>query len=104
MRPLPLAPEATDRMAGTRKQRTRPRILVVDSGNGLALPHGPFDPAAHASLEDGFRQLIEAQAGLDLYYVDNWSLAHDVWKTSAVTTSFITLAMMSVVGSLPGER
>lgn len=47
-----------------------PRILVVENGSEHALPHGPFDPGAHASLEDGFRQLIEAQAGLDLYYVE----------------------------------
>ncbi len=47
-----------------------PRILVVDRNNQIALPQGPFVPADHASLEDGFRQLIEAQAGLDLFYVE----------------------------------
>ncbi len=47
-----------------------PRILVVDSGDGIALPNGPFVPAEHAGLEDGFRQVIEARAGLDLYYVE----------------------------------
>ena len=47
-----------------------PRVLVVDSNDQIALPHGPFTPAHHASLEDGFRQLIEAQAGLDLYYIE----------------------------------
>lgn len=47
-----------------------PRVLVVDSKNDIALPNGPFDPQQHASLEDGFRQLIEAQAGLDLYYIE----------------------------------
>ena len=47
-----------------------PRILVVDRNDQIALPQGPFVPADHASLEDGFRQLIEAQAGLDLFYVE----------------------------------
>lgn len=47
-----------------------PRVLVVDSDDEIALPNGPFVPGEHASLEDGFRQLIEAQAGLDLYYIE----------------------------------
>lgn len=47
-----------------------PRILVVDNDDETALPNGPFVPGEHASLEDGFRQLIESQAGLDLYYVE----------------------------------
>lgn len=47
-----------------------PRVLVVDNSDRIALPQGPFVPADHASLEDGFRQLIEAQAGLDLFYVE----------------------------------
>jgi hypothetical protein len=47
-----------------------PRVLVVDSTAEIALPNGPFVPAEHASLEDGFRQLIEAKAGLDLYYIE----------------------------------
>ena len=47
-----------------------PRVLVVDGDDEIALPNGPFVPADHASLEDGFRQLIESQAGLDLYYVE----------------------------------
>lgn len=47
-----------------------PRVLVVDGGDGVGLPNGPFVPADHAGLEDGFRQLLEAQAGLDLYYVE----------------------------------
>lgn len=46
-----------------------PRVLVVDDDE-IALPNGPFDPDDHASLEDGFRQLIEAKAGLDLYYIE----------------------------------
>lgn len=47
-----------------------PRVLVVDHDDGIALPNGPFLPGDHATLEDGFRQLIEQQAGLDLYYVE----------------------------------
>ena len=47
-----------------------PRVLVVDLDGDVALPNGPFEPERHASLEDGFRKLIEAQAGLDLYYVE----------------------------------
>ena len=47
-----------------------PRVLVVDHGEQCWLPNGPFDPARHASLEDGFRQLIQSQTGLGLYYVE----------------------------------
>ncbi len=47
-----------------------PRVLVVDVDDDIALPHGAFDPAEHDSLEDGFRKIIEVQAGLDLYYVE----------------------------------
>lgn len=44
--------------------------MVVDGENEIGLPNGPFVPAEHASLEDGFRQLIEKQAGLDLFYIE----------------------------------
>ena len=47
-----------------------PRVLVVDDGGPLSLPNGSFDPQHHASLEDGVRRMIEAQAGLDLFYVE----------------------------------
>ena len=47
-----------------------PRVLVVDHGDECMLPNGPFDADNHASLEEGFRSLIEAQAGLDLYYIE----------------------------------
>lgn len=47
-----------------------PRVLIVDHGEQPSLPNGPFDPTEHASLEDGFRQLIQAQTGLALYYVE----------------------------------
>lgn len=47
-----------------------PRVLVVDHAGELALPTGPFIPAEHISLEHAFRSMIEAQAGLDLHYVE----------------------------------
>ena len=47
-----------------------PRVLVVEENGEVRLPNGAFDPARHAGLEDGFRRLIEAEVGLDLYYVE----------------------------------
>lgn len=53
-----------------------PRVLLVSQPgehpdfNGLGLPSGPFDPAHHESLEIGLRGWVEAQTGLDLYYVE----------------------------------
>ena len=47
-----------------------PRVLVADRDDGVALPTGAFLPAEQVSLEDGFRHLIESQAGLDLSYVE----------------------------------
>jgi hypothetical protein len=66
----------------------RPRVLIVDQDLGhaaaqapaandplpgcshYALPNGPFEPAQHPGLESGLRSLVEAQTGLDLYYVE----------------------------------
>lgn len=53
----------------------RPRVLVVrnpEAGgdDAPALPSGPFDPVGHDSLEIGLRRWVEAQTGLDLYYVE----------------------------------
>jgi len=48
----------------------RPRVLVVEQSGELGLPSGPFDPVRHDSLENGLRRWVEAQTGLDLYYVE----------------------------------
>jgi hypothetical protein len=54
----------------------QPRILIVDSDadktseSRYRLPSGPFDPLHHESLESGLRGWVEAQTGLDLYYVE----------------------------------
>ncbi len=48
-----------------------PRVLIVDQEvDRSALPNGPFDPRNHDSLESGLRRWVEAQSGLDLYYVE----------------------------------
>ena len=48
-----------------------PRVLLVNQdGAGPGLPSGPFDPVRHESLEHGLRGWVEAQTGLDLYYVE----------------------------------
>ena len=60
-----------------------PRVLIVENEQGLALPNGPFDPSLHDSPEDGFRQLIEAQAGLDLYYVEQLYTFGNRFRTAA---------------------
>lgn len=54
-----------------------PRVLMIDqardrsgSGPALALPNGPFEPASQPSLESSLKRWVEAQSGLDLYYVE----------------------------------
>jgi hypothetical protein len=54
-----------------------PRLLIVNQREAstpghtaLALPNGPFEPASHPSLESSLRRWVEAQTGLDLYYVE----------------------------------
>ncbi len=47
----------------------QPRVLVVEQDD-VGLPNGPFVPNLHDSLEIGLRQLVEAQTGLDLFYVE----------------------------------
>ncbi len=60
-----------------------PRVLVVEHDDGVALPNGPFNPAEHISLEHGLRQLIEAQAGLDLFYVEQLYSFGNQYRTPA---------------------
>lgn len=59
-----------------------PRVLVVEKGEEIALPNGPFIPRDHSSLEDGFQQLIESQAGLDLYYIEQLYTFGNRFRTS----------------------
>lgn len=59
-----------------------PRVLVVDGEDGTALPHGPFMPGEHTTLEAGFRTLIEQQAGLDLYYIEQLYTFGNQYRTA----------------------
>jgi hypothetical protein len=47
----------------------QPRVLIVGQDDP-GLPNGLFDPIQHDTLESGLRQWVEAQTGLDLYYVE----------------------------------
>jgi len=48
-----------------------PRLLTVErSGDGVALPFGPLDPAGHRTLEGGLRTWVRDQTGLELGYVE----------------------------------
>jgi len=48
----------------------RPRILTVSTDQGLALPSGPLDPLADATLELALRRYIREQAGIEVGYVE----------------------------------
>ncbi|MCR9268064.1 MAG: NAD regulator, partial [Alphaproteobacteria bacterium] len=48
-----------------------PRVLIVpQSGGGVALPFGPFDPARHRTFEIGLRRWVAEQARFQLGYVE----------------------------------
>lgn len=47
-----------------------PRVLVTQLDGICSLPNGPFRPDRHTSLEAGLRDLVSAQTGLDLFYVE----------------------------------
>ena len=66
-----------------------PRVLIIDEGDdrGPALPNGPFEPASHASLESSLRRWVEAQTGLDLYYVEQLYTFGNRFRDSSVTVT-----------------
>jgi hypothetical protein len=47
-----------------------PRVLVVDSARGLALPEGALDPRGDRTLELALRAQVLRQTGLTLRYVE----------------------------------
>jgi hypothetical protein len=76
-----------------------PRLLIVNQREAstpghtaLALPNGPFEPASHPSLESSLRRWVEAQTGLDLYYVEGAGSRHRPAWISITSSSCIHLA------------
>jgi len=49
-----------------------PKILLVRGGGStpFGLPFGPFDPSGHRTFEEGLRNWVEEQTGLDIGYVE----------------------------------
>lgn len=47
-----------------------PRVLTTSDPDGYALPAGPLDIAAHATLERGLRDWVKRSTGFELGYVD----------------------------------
>lgn len=64
-RVLLIESEFGDSTGGTEKS-----VDSLSPGRQLSLPNGSFDPETDESLESGLRSLVEAQTGLDLYYVE----------------------------------
>jgi len=83
-----------------------PRILVIEQDGEPGLPNGPFNPGTHASLEEGLRALVEAQTGLDLFYVEQLytfgnrlrSPAEVAGGPRVVSVAYIALTHESPVG------
>jgi len=48
----------------------QPRVLLVDTPEGPALPSGPLDPARDRTFELALRRWVREQTGLDLGYVE----------------------------------
>ena len=47
-----------------------PRVLTTTTAEGCALPAGPLDSAAHATLERGLREWVQRASGFRLGYVE----------------------------------
>ncbi|MFQ5982407.1 MAG: hypothetical protein ACE5KS_03435 [Woeseiaceae bacterium] len=106
-----------------------PRVLIVDQGHGyaadpapgevdpffgathFALPNGPFEPKHDAGLESGLRRWVEAQTGLDLYYVEQLYTFGNRYRDPAeidggprvVSVAYIALTHEDSVGSADAE-
>lgn len=48
----------------------RPKVLCVKSGEDVALPYGPFDPARHRTFEIGLREWVERQTSVTLGFIE----------------------------------
>lgn len=48
----------------------RPKVLCVNTGDGVGLPYGPFDPERHRTFEIGMREWVERQTNVKLGYIE----------------------------------
>ena len=94
-----------------------PRVLIVNKSAeqpdsiGPGLPSGPFDPVHDNSLENGLRRLVEAQTGLDLYYVEQLYTFGNRFRESSeieggpriVSVAYIALTHEDAVRALNAE-